>query len=342
MNSLSFLGPIEGRKILYAVLNWGLGHATRSIPVIRSLANNNQIWIGSNGLSLELLKKEFPDLPTVELPPYNINYKKKSFLSSMITQTPKVMLAMSKELDLTEVLVEKHEIDLVISDHRLGCHSNLCESIIIAHHIQIQTQIGFFGLIGSKINKFFINQFDTCWIPDYENRQMCLGGDLSDSRGLKSSKYIGPLSRFKKSSSDITYDICVVLSGPEPARTRLEKKLFEILSDLDLKVFFVAGSGSITLSEHPLIDFSSLSDSATLNKAINSSRLVISRSGYSTVMDLVNLGKRAILIPTPGQTEQEYIARHLANREEFHFVNEDELNESTFKDYWNSVVSQLS
>ena len=331
------MDKIKGKRILYAVLDWGLGHASRSIPLIKRLLTQNELWIGSNGASLHLLINEFPNVPTVELPAYNITYKRKGFLGSMLSQTPKIMLAMSKELDLTELLVDKYDIDLVISDHRLGCHSRTCKSVIMAHHIQIQTDVGFFGMVGSKVNKFFINQFDQCWIPDYENRALSLAGKLSESHGLKSPLYIGPLSRLKKGAKPISYDICVVLSGPEPTRSDLEKLLLDILSSSEWRVVFITGTENNKHLDKPNLDIRGLCHTAEITAAINASNLVIARSGYSTIMDMALLGKKALLIPTPGQTEQEFLALHLSNRKEFKFVTQDNLSSQVIAEFLNKT-----
>ncbi len=336
MNSLTFLDDYKNKRIIVAALNWGLGHAARCIPLIRVLKKENEVILASDGLALELLKKEFPRAPFVELPSYNIHYRGKSFMRNMFFQAPKITGAVSQEMALADELVRKYNISMIVSDHRLGFRSDDCPSVILAHQIQIQSSFGPLGIVGSKLNKYFINQFDKCWIPDYENETMTLAGDLSRPRGLKRFSFIGPVSRFSYGQSDCDIDVLVLLSGPEPARTRLEEKVLKLLSHQDFKVVVVRGSQNKSATGSSEIEYIDLACTDVLENLLHRSTVVIARSGYSTIMDLVATRKTGILIPTPGQTEQEYLARHLSNHEGFHFLDEEELNSGSMK-----LIAQL-
>lgn len=331
MNSVSFLNDIRGRNILVCPLNWGLGHASRSITIIKSLIERNSLFLASDGLALNLLRNEFPELPYAVLPGYDISYKGRGgfFMWDMFRQVPKVGLAVSQEMAIMDELVKKHGIDIIISDHRLGCRSDLCKSYIIAHQLNIKDDSGYIGAIGTKMNKYFINQFDECWIPDYSNRQMSLAGDLSVPEGLKSYRFIGPLTRIRQKQMPELYDVLVILSGPEPARSRTEELLIEVLSPHAYRIAFVRGT---TKAPKTPLSFSKILDMASskeCNLLMNQSKVVISRSGYSTIMDLEVLDKKCILIPTPGQTEQEYLAQHLSGRYHLRVLKERDLTPVT-------------
>lgn len=331
MNSLSFLNDITNERILVAPLNWGLGHASRCIPIIKALRRTNLVVLASDGISLDLLRKEFPDLPFISTPAYNIQYKGSSFLRSMIFQTPKITAAIAQEMALAEELVEKYAIDRIISDHRLGFRADKCHSIIMAHQIQIKASFGPLSMVGSRLNKFFINRFDACWIPDYENRSLSLAGDLSIPDGLKNFRYIGPLSRLVSKPGSEDTDILILLSGPEPKRTQLEEQLLKLFDGSRFTINLVRGSVQQQKSSQSKIGTVDLAGTEAIQEWMNRSRLVIARSGYSSIMDLVHIKKPAVLIPTDGQTEQEYLARHLADHQQFAFVQEEDLRSDLLK-----------
>lgn len=328
MNSLSFLDKIHSKRILVAPLNWGLGHVARCIPIVKTLQKQNHIVLASDGASLSLLRLEFPELTIVELPAYQISYGGKGgFMWGMIKQTPKITLAISKEMAETEDIVKAYKIDMIISDHRLGCYSDICHSVIMAHQIQIKGNIGITGILGSKLNKYFINRFDECWIPDYKLRSMSLAGDLSEADGLKAYRYIGPLSRLKQRSSQLQdLDIVIILSGPEPARSHTEQLLLRAIAPMNLKTVIVSGKEGTQKRIGDNIEQFPLCTSLELNDLIERSKMIISRSGYTTIMDMEILQKKAILIPTPGQTEQEYLAEYLSNRAHLRFIDEKNIN----------------
>ena len=135
---------------------------------------------------MELLVQEFPQLSYVVLQPHNIHYKDKHFLWGMIKQTPKMISAISQEMSLTSEIVDRFKLSMIISDHRLGCRDKRIKSVIIAHQLQIQADLKIASVLGTKSNKYFVNAFDECWIPDYESKQLRLSGNLADSAGISS------------------------------------------------------------------------------------------------------------------------------------------------------------
>ena len=158
-----------------------------------------------------------------------------------------------------------------------------------------------------------ISKFDECWIPDSKDK-LNLSGALISNKTIKAPlKYLGPISRFKKEDRAKKYDLMVLLSGPEPQRTILEQLLLEELKSFEGKILFING---VVEKEQKYLEKSNtliynFMTSKQLQNAINESEIVLSRSGYTTIMDLAVLGKKAFFIPTPGQFEQEYLANRL-------------------------------
>ncbi|MFO7720431.1 MAG: glycosyltransferase [Gillisia sp.] len=302
------------KRILVAPLNWGLGHATRCIPIIRALIEQNFVpVIASDGDALYLLQKEFPELEHYSLPSYAIEYSKYPFLLKfkLLSNTPHILRTISKELKRTEDLIRTKKISGIISDNRWGVRSRFVPSVFITHQIRVLS--GLTTFLSSKIQQGYINKFDECWVPDLPGT-INLSGKMSHLKnpGIP-VKYLGIISRFEKEERSIEYDILVLLSGPEPQRSILEKIMFNELKDASAKIYMVRGVVEEIQKIEKKGNFSvcNFMTSKELEIVINSSRLVISRSGYTTLMDLAKLEKTSFLIPTPGQPEQEYLARRL-------------------------------
>lgn len=302
------------KNILVAPLNWGLGHATRCIPIIKALQSNNfQPIIASDGVALELLQKEFPDLEHITFPSYQIEYPKKGkyFKLKMLANSPKMLRAIYQERRLVQKIVRTHNIEGIISDNRLGVRSSKVPSVFITHQLNVLT--GTTTWLSTKIHLWIIQQFNQCWVPDYATTPN-LSGKLGHLEiAPKNVVYIGPLSRLQKRKATIVYDWMVILSGPEPQRTLLEEKLIQELQTFTGKILFVKGKmePQQTISESGPFVFYNYMNSEELEIAFNTSRYILCRSGYTTIMDLAFLGKKAFLIPTPGQYEQEYLAKKL-------------------------------
>lgn len=302
----------KNNKIIIAPLNWGWGHAARCIPVVKEIQNAGFVpIIACDGSALLFLKKEFPEVEIIELPSYNIRYKK-GFKLGMLLQVPSIIRAIYKEHKVLENYINLHLVEIVgvISDNRLGVHTKKVPSVYITHQLNIQA-----GLLSTPINKvhhYFIKKHQECWVPDQQGS--LFAGDLSNSRNIN-TKFIGMLSRFEKKEVSYKYDLLVLLSGIEEQRGALESLLIKELKLYKGKVLFVRGSFKtvdINFPSHIKVVDYLLSDA--LEEAINSAKLVVARSGYSTVMDLAKLNKQAFYIPTPGQTEQEYLADYLTSK----------------------------
>lgn len=305
------------KRILVAPLNWGLGHATRSIPIIKALIQQGFVpVIASDGEALSLLKKEFPHLEAIELPSYKITYPKKGlfFKLNILKGSPKMFKAIRAEKKAVKYIIETCRIDGIISDNRLGIYSKKVPSVFITHQLQVLS--GNTTWLSTKLHQIFIKRFDECWVPDYQG-EFNLSGILGHLKFHEiPTKYIGPLSRFHKIDTEMKYDVMVLLSGPEPQRTILEEKLFKAFENYKGSVLFVKG---IVENEQKCTKMNNMviynfMTSELLGKAINESALIVSRSGYTTIMDLAKLNKKAFFIPTPGQFEQEYLAKRLTEQ----------------------------
>jgi len=318
------------KRILIAPLNWGLGHATRCIPIINALIENDfEPVIASDGMSLVLLKKEFPHLLHLELPSYNIEYseKGKSYKLKFLKEFPKLLKTLKEENNVVRKIIDEHKINGIISDNRFGVYSNKIPSVYITHQLNVLS--GNTTWFSTRIHQHIIKKFDECWIPDNNKGHNLSGrlGHLNNPDFKMKLKYLGLLSRFKKEELNPVFDLMVLLSGPEPERTILEKQLITELQNFDGTVLFVKGivENEQEIIKKNQITFYNFMQSDALEKAINQSKLIISRSGYTTIMDLSKLEKKAFFIPTPGQFEQEYLASHLKNLKLAPYCKQDEF-----------------
>ena len=284
------------------------------MPIINALLEQNfEPVIASDGVALELLKKEFPKLQHFELPSYNISYpiKANSFKLKLLKNSPQLLKTIKKEKKQIEDLIETEDLSGIISDNRFGVRHKAIPSVFITHQLRVLS--GITTWLSSKLHQKIISKFDECWVPDHIGTNN-LSGDLGHIEGYKHTvKYLGPLTRFKKLDTKTEYELLVLLSGPELQRTYLEDKLLAELRDYKGKVLFVKGKIESN-QQKEIIDNLTIYNfmtSSELEVAINESALVLSRSGYTTIMDLAKLEKRAFFIPTPGQFEQEYLAKKL-------------------------------
>lgn len=323
-------------RILIAPLNWGLGHATRCIPIIKALEKNNfEPIIASDGVALELLEKEFPHLIAIELPSYKIKYaeKGKNFKLKLFSQIPTIIKAINSERKATQRIIKQYQINGLISDNRLGVFSNKIPSVFITHQLNVLT--GNTTWFTTKLHQFYIKKYTECWIPDMEKKPNLSGklGHLEES--FDTLKYIGPLSRLHKKVTENKYELLIVLSGPEPQRTLLEEQIISELKNYPHKTLFVKGiiEGEQNIRVEKNITYYNFMKSEQLEIAFNESNKVLCRSGYTTIMDLAHLGKKAFFIPTPGQYEQVYLAKKFkkegiapyCNQEDFKIEKLDEI-----------------
>ena len=314
------------KKVVVAPLNWGLGHASRCVPIIKELQKNNfTLVIASDGDSLSYLKKEFSKVEFLELPSYQISYGK-NLKWSLFLKLPRFFKTLKKEQKVLQKYLQKNtNVVGIISDNRFGIHSKDIPSVYITHQINVLS--GFSTKFTTYFHQRIIKKFNECWIPDKENS--LFSGKLSKTDKKLNQKYIGILSRFEAKISPQIIDVLIVLSGPEPNRSNLESKLVSVFKTSKQNICLVLGKVEKTqiTSRIGNIDVVNFMLADELEKALNSSKLVICRAGYSSIMDLAVLNKKAILIPTKFQNEQEYLAKYLQEEGFFPYINESNIDE---------------
>lgn len=324
----------KGEKILFCVLNWGLGHATRSEPLIRRLlSEGKEVHLASDGNALLYLRERFPDLVFYEYPSYNIRYGRSgaaTVLKLMLQMLP-ALHVQKREQQLTETLCRQQGFTHVYSDGRFGAFSRRVPSVYITHQLCPETGSSFATSLAARMHARIMNRFTEIWVPDYADDAKSLAGALSrPNRWLHSVvRYTGPLSRFGPiETQPVVYDAVAVLSGPEPQRSLLEEKLLQQMADLPQYSFcLLRGVKGRPALQPANVYLYEIAGPEELQKAAARSALFICRSGYSGIMDLHAMGiRKALLIPTPGQGEQVYLARYLAGRLEWQVASQEEFS----------------
>ena len=309
-------------KILVAPLDWGLGHATRCIPIIKLLLEKGcEVVLAAGGIQKKLLEVEFPSLRIISIPGYRISYGGNRALTvlKIFYQIPKILIQINRERRWLSRFIDSEGLDGIISDNRYGLYHPRVRSIFVCHQLAIRTPLGRIGerlLMSVHYRK--ISRFSACWVPDFATGTP-LAGELSHPSRLPAIplRYIGPLTRLERTQGiPDPQSLLVLLSGPEPQRSILEKKLMGQIENFPGKITLVRGLPGEAEIPPPRADIRLVNHlpSGELGRVIVQSGLVIARSGYSTIMDLLSLGKKAVLIPTPGQPEQEYLAGYLFGR----------------------------
>lgn len=321
------------KKILVVPLDWGLGHATRDIPLIHEILNAGcEVVIAAEGKHAALLQQEFPQITILPLPGYRIQYAQKGwfFGIKIIQQIPKIVKSIKYEQKWLQGVVKEHHIDAVISDNRFGLYHSEIPAVFISHQLLIKTPFG--GILEKclqQLNYKYIRRYSACWIPDYAGNNN-LSGILAHPKVLPpNTTYLGCLSRFvNRTGVEKQYDLLVLISGPEPQRSNLEKMVLEQVKSLPISALIVSGKPGTPEKQQitPRIQQVNHLNANELNEAMLASGMVLSRSGYTTLMDLVKLNKKAILIPTPGQSEQEYLGKFLMEKGYFYNISQDKFN----------------
>jgi hypothetical protein len=304
--------------------------------MIRMLAERGvEVILVADGRPYALLEKEFPGLTMIRMPGYLFSYPESGRMAmNMLTWTPSIFLGIYREHRLLQRLISELRPDAVISDNRFGLWSKAIPSVFMTHQVMVKAPPGlrFLEPLLYRINRAFINRYDECWIPDEEGPQN-LSGDLGHLRRPPGHAcYIGPQSRFRAIHTAPGrmpgHGFLALLSGPEPQRTRLEEILLSQLGDCDTAGIVVRGIPEKTeqqrIGEHHIL-YSHI-ETETLARLMQEAEVIISRPGYSTLMDLWALDKMAVFVPTPGQTEQEYLAEYHKDRGRFLFIRQEDFN----------------
>ena len=325
------IADIQNQVVVISPLDWGLGHATRCIPIIKELIeNNNTCIVAASGRSYELLKQEFPNITHEQIPEYGISYSTNALTTffKLFLQIPKAFNTKTNEEHIANELVQKYSATYLIADNRFGMHSSLCKSIFITHQIRIRLPflVRWMERIFFWVNKSIISEFDECWIPDYSGSKN-LSGILSHSWTIPNSYFIGPLSGRTHIDCKPEFDIVAILSGPEPQRGIFEKELRAILPNLPYKSCIIRGVVAAHNKSTKIgnCNIQTFATNEEINQLICGSRLVISRAGYSSIMDYETLKCKAILVPTPGQSEQIYLGHYLEAKDRYWCIKQRRL-----------------
>ena len=324
-----------GKTILICPLNWGLGHATRCVPIINTLiSQGDKVIIAADRGPLAFLQKAFPDLEFIEFPGFNPIYSRSNTqVFKMMMAFPGALRDFRRDHKTVESIVKSHNIDMVISDNRFGCWSKLVPSIFITHqlHIQVPRLWRWTIPVINMFNNHYIKKYDEVWVPDVEN-EPSLGGKLSHPaiKGVK-TKYIGHLSRFTSDNQPVTEKtnkFLVILSGPEPQRSMFEDIVLKQARETKDNILILRAkpdSNDLLRDVPDNVSMFNHVDDEMFVQLVNSAEHIICRGGYSSLMDLARLGRTAFLVPTPGQTEQEYLAKHLSETGQWRWCRQSEF-----------------
>ncbi|HNQ35034.1 MAG TPA: glycosyltransferase [bacterium] len=305
-------------RILVSPLSWGLGHATRDIPIIRELLEHgHRVSIAGSGRAMELLKQEFPHCDFFELedypPPYTAT---RYFLAKFIAYIPLILHAIRLEHESTRRLLAEHPCDLIISDNRFGVHAPGVPSFFISHQLRfyVPDYLRPGGYISARFNSSCHRNFRRVIVPDNPPEKGSLSGLLSENRFPATQErlyYAGILSSVDPVAAAEDIDYLISISGPEPQRSKLEELVLQQAAKLPGRKVILLGLPAET-RRFQLDERTEVRNHATREEMaalMSRAKFIITRSGYTTMMELAELGKRrALLIPTPGQTEQEYLS----------------------------------
>lgn len=325
------IGKGKSVRVLVAPLDWGLGHATRCIPLIGEfLTRGADVTIAADGPVARLLAREFPQLEIKPLQGYKVQYGHRFLFLNILVQLPRIFKTIRAEHRWLKALLQKESYDIIISDNRPGFWHKGSFCIYITHQLSIRSgKSKWFDRFLQRLHHRYMKHFQKVWVPDLPHHPNTAGLLSHPEFTLLQPQYIGLISRFKQNDTlHLSYDLLVLLSGPEPQRSLLEKMILEQVAALQLKVAIVRGlPGSVQLPELPEhIDVYNHLPATQLEQIIQESQFVLCRSGYTTIMDLLKLKKKAVLIPTPGQTEQEYLAHYLYEQHMFPYSSQEALD----------------
>lgn len=324
------------KRVLVAVLNWGLGHASRSIPIVDALVEmGSEVFIASDGAAGELLIREFPQLTYIELPSYDIRQPVEASYLHWLFQFYKIRRAVRAEWNAVQEITNKFNIQFIISDNRYGAYHEEAPSFIITHQLQLATPWPT-NIIPNQIIKRWVGKFNACWIPDYKP-PFAIAHDLHANLTIKTHvEYMGLQSRLYHKELSCSYDFAVIVSGPEPGRTFFEKALRKTLIDIPLRQVWVLGRPLDNAERTEKSNWYSFQTAEGINSVFNQTKIVIARAGYSTIMDCLKLKKKAIFVVTSGQPEQRYLGSTLGKYEGFRVISESQM--ATLPDLVNDLI----
>lgn len=250
---------------------------------------------------------------------------------NLLRQVPRLLKTIRYENEWLKKITEERKIDAIISDNRYGLYHPTLPCVMMTHQVLAKTNMGGFAdILLSKIHYKHIRKYRQCWVIDVAGSPN-LSGTLAHPKNMpENARFIGLLSQIaEENQSNVSEEhLLILLSGPEPQRSILSDMLWEQAKSLDQKIVFVEGSNEVAeRTDFPAsVSYYKQITKETLLPLLKAASIVICRSGYSTLMDLVALDKKAILIPTPGQTEQEYLGKYLHKEGVFFCVNQSRFH----------------
>lgn len=316
-------------RILFGVFDWGLGHATRDMPIIEELLKKNSVDIISTGRALQVLKAGFGkrcryfDVPSV-YPPYPKSNSSGVFVLKFSVYIPRMISDLKKARKISSKITDKG-YDRVISDCRYDVYDKPENSFLINHQLKFKSPV--FESIAERFLASVMSHYGCILVPDFPGRE--LTGELSQNPKFKGRvEYIGILSQLKKTKQKEDIDYFFSVSGPEPQRTLFEKKVLEQVKELKGRIVIAGGNPDFSKKHFKQnIKFFSFLNTKQQQDIMNRATVIVSRSGYTTVMELAELEKKKVLlIPTPGMTEQEYIADLYEEEGFWHHAHQNKLN----------------
>lgn len=325
------------KNILICPLEWGMGHAARMIPLARKLmARNCRVFIGAGEKHAALFRAELPGLTIIHFPGFSPSYSRHlPQYFAMLLKSPILLFHIIREHQRLNKIITDNKIDIVISDNRFGLWNRNITCVYVTHllRIPLPRYLKIFERIGILLHRSVIKNYDYCMIPDLPG-ELNLSGRLSHDLSLPANaRFTGLLSRFdEKANGTGKFAFphnTVVLSGPEPQRGIMKDKLIKALQKNEIPTVILEGNpekseetriGNIIFHSHLI--------ASEMRELLTTSNVIISRSGYTTIMDLAYLNLSGLLIPTPGQTEQEYLAEHLSARGWIGTINQEDIGTS--------------
>ncbi|MFY7861712.1 MAG: glycosyltransferase [Chitinophagales bacterium] len=319
------LPNIHNQTIFFAVLNWGLGHATRSIPIIDHLIQNgNQVILFSDGEGGNLLQETFPHLRYHTLSSYNVRYDSKYVLIGLLGQFLKAPKLLRQENMEVSYYYDLYKPSIIVSDNRYGCHHPDCLNYLITHQLLVISQNYFFRNLTKWFANNLLRKFSEIWIPDF--KELGLSNAMSSAQIDVPKRYIGFCA--PKVSQVIHSEVLILLSGPESRRSLVEAMYHKAIKGSTKKIVFIAGNylnPQQKIVKDNITYFSRLNYKEVLSYIAGADKIVC-RSGYTTLIDLYCLGKKNIVcVPTADQPEQEYLADYWTKKGWISMITENEI-----------------
>jgi uncharacterized protein (TIGR00661 family) len=338
-------------RALICPLGWGMGHATRMIPIINYLHGKGvDVVIAGDERIKPIFKNRFKEIPFVLFPSYRVELSAgESQLFPLIGIAFRMLWATCRERRYVNAIVESHKIDLIISDNRYGLYSKQVDSVLVTHQLNMQFPKPFkwLAFVGRWYVRFYVHKHTQCWVPD-NKEGIRLSGILSTPKKMpRNTRFIGLLSRFSVGIKNLPkaddWELVVIASGPSPQRELFVQAAIDLANLLNLKTLILRGNPQESEQRFvggKILLVPTLNDEE-MRMAVISASYIICRAGYSTIMDIIALNRKALLVPTPGQTEQEYLAKHLSAMGMFAATKQDAMENITI-DYLENLKGQVT